>query len=148
VGSDVDASRPIDAPVDALVDMVLDTTCPTPFARDATGCHVFVQTAVDHATAVAACAALAAHLVKLDDDAESMLVGAQLTGADINQRIWIGIQQDAVDPTIWRWYDGSVAYNGWEVAQPSGDGIYAIDHLDGKWGDKNGTELYWYACEK
>ena len=42
----------------------------------------------------------------------------------------------------------TVAYNGWETAQPNNEGPYAIDHVDGKWGDKTGAELYWYACEK
>jgi len=136
-----DAAAADAAPIDALI-------CSAPFALDPTGCHAFVATPATHGEAIAGCVAIGGYLVKMDDAAESAFVGNAMLAGDPNQRVWIGLEQDSVTASIWRWLDGTIAYDGWAGGQPNNEGPYAIDHDDGTWGDKTGLEPYYYACER
>jgi hypothetical protein len=124
-----------------------------------TSCFVFVKTLVDHDGAEAACAAMNAHLAKVDDAATNTMLAQMVLGFDT----FIGANDIAVEGTF-VYDDGTpVTYTNWRTGEPSnGGGHYQEDCVviegkktpDDTWDDRPcapvpnvGGGMYSYLCQ-
>lgn len=153
-----DAPDPQDAPADVAID-ARPCIGGDAHAMDGTSCLVFVKAKVDHDTAFAACAAMSAHMVKIENATTNTAVAMLAAGSDT----FIGATDTATEGTF-VWDDGTpVVYENFRTGEPSnGAGQYQEDCLviegsknpDDTWDDRPcapvpnvGGGNYAYICQ-
>ncbi len=149
-----DADITIDAAIDApSIDAAPDADpCMSPFARTTHGCHAIAPvTPRNWNDARTACMGLGGDLPIVNTTGESTYI-ATATGADVNARVWIGLQGSSTDGTTWTWLDGQTVatkgLNNWNTGEPGSGDVRGVIRPDGTWAGRAGTELYIVVCEK